>query len=284
MGYLHIDNLYKNQKVLMFKEVYALEKVHGTSAHVSFKEGRLHFFAGGEKHEKFVSLFDQPALLAAFQSLDKAYPVTVFGEAYGGKQQGMSKLYGPNLCFIAFDVKVGDYWLSVPVAAQVVESLGLEFVPYEKVPADVEVLNKHRDMPSRVAYRRMVDTGAPGEGIVIRPLEEMRGNDGERIMAKHKTLAFSERASGRDTEVDPAKQLALDTAKAIAAEWVTPMRLQHVLDKLPDAVDMSAVPRVIAAMVEDVTREGAGEAVFDNAAIKAISTATVALYKRKLQP
>lgn len=30
MGYLHISNLYRDQRVLMFKEVFVLEKVHGT--------------------------------------------------------------------------------------------------------------------------------------------------------------------------------------------------------------------------------------------------------------
>ena len=29
MGYQHIDNLYKNQSILMFRECYALEKIHG---------------------------------------------------------------------------------------------------------------------------------------------------------------------------------------------------------------------------------------------------------------
>lgn len=29
MGYMHINNLYKNQEILMFKECFALEKVHG---------------------------------------------------------------------------------------------------------------------------------------------------------------------------------------------------------------------------------------------------------------
>lgn len=33
MGYLHIDNLYKNRDILLFRECWALEKVHGTSAH-----------------------------------------------------------------------------------------------------------------------------------------------------------------------------------------------------------------------------------------------------------
>jgi hypothetical protein len=30
MGYLHIDNLYKSQDILLFKRCYALEKIHGT--------------------------------------------------------------------------------------------------------------------------------------------------------------------------------------------------------------------------------------------------------------
>ena len=37
MAYMHIDNLYKNQEVLLFKECYAMEKIHGTSAHIRSK-------------------------------------------------------------------------------------------------------------------------------------------------------------------------------------------------------------------------------------------------------
>ena len=56
MGYLHIDNLYKNQDILMFKECYAMEKIHGTSAHVSFKavpdqQATVGFFSG-EQYDK----------------------------------------------------------------------------------------------------------------------------------------------------------------------------------------------------------------------------------------
>ena len=40
MGYLHIDNLYKNQTVLAFRRCFALEKVHGTSAHIAWRDGK----------------------------------------------------------------------------------------------------------------------------------------------------------------------------------------------------------------------------------------------------
>jgi len=49
MSYLHIQNLYRCPQFLhQHEEVYALEKIHGTSASVSWRESRLHFFSGGE--------------------------------------------------------------------------------------------------------------------------------------------------------------------------------------------------------------------------------------------
>ena len=52
MGYLHISNLYRPeaQILLNFKRLYALEKVHGTSAHVAWRDGKVHYHAGGESH------------------------------------------------------------------------------------------------------------------------------------------------------------------------------------------------------------------------------------------
>ena len=107
MGYLHIDNLYKDQTVILYKEVYALEKIHGTSAHVAYKDGEIRFFSGGAKHEQFVALFDKEALVKAFQELGLQC-VVIYGEAYGGKMQAMGKAYGSKLKFVAFDVKIWD--------------------------------------------------------------------------------------------------------------------------------------------------------------------------------
>ena len=54
MGYMHIDNLYKDQRVLQFKECYCMEKIHGSSAHVSFDkiDGKniINYYAGGVPH------------------------------------------------------------------------------------------------------------------------------------------------------------------------------------------------------------------------------------------
>lgn len=301
MGYAHIDNLYKNQNILMFRECWAMEKVHGTSAHLSFKripgkaeEGKLGmdsaelgFFAGGASHMQFIELFDAEDLKKRFLELGPE-DMTVYGEAYGGKMQGMRGTYGDKLMFIAFDVKIGDRFLNVDSADMLVQKLGLEFVPYRRISTDLAALDAERDLPSRVAVRRGITEPKISEGVVLRPIVELVFPTGlGRIVAKHKRPEFSERASKKDTVVDPGKLEVLQKADAIATEWVTPMRLEHVLDKLQGTlqreIQSEDTRTVIDAMVEDVTREAKDEIVASREAIKAISTATGKLFHAKLR-
>lgn len=281
MGYLHINNLYKDQRIFLFRECYALEKVHGTSAHIMWKAetGSLTFFSGGASHDLFTKLFDTAALSAGFAALGHA-EVLVYGEAHGGSQQGMKSTYGDALRFIVFDVLIGESWLSVPDMEQVAIGLGLEVVPYRKVLADLGVLNAERDQPSEVAVRRGCGE-KPREGVVLRPLVELHTNNGERVIAKHKGEAFEERKTPQKV-VDSTKLAVLADANAIAEEWVTPMRLAHVLDKMSDA-GIEQTRDVIVAMVEDVRREAKGEIVESREAMSAIGRRTAQLFKARLQ-
>lgn len=296
MGYLHINNLYKDQKILQFKRCYALEKVHGTSAHIAWdaekaqtetgKYAGLTFYGGGEPNERFASLFDPEALRAGFQAMGHA-KVTVYGEAYGGRQQKMGETYGPELRFIVFDVMVGETWLNVPNMAQVAERLGLEVVPWEETSTDLDVLNALRDKPSEVAVRRGMGDNKQREGIVLRPLEEMTASNGARIIVKHKIDKFGERNTPQSVHnVDPNKLVVLAKANEIANEWVTEERLTHVLDHLtvngkrPEIQDTG---KVLAAMVEDVYREAKGEIVESKEAAAAINRRTAQMFKQRLQ-
>lgn len=288
MGYLHIDNLYKSQQILAFRTCYALEKIHGTSAHVSWREADLHFHSGGESYGRFVDVFDAASLRARLQERfttdDKVF---VYGEAYGGKQQGMSKTYGSSLKFVAFDVKVNEAWLAVPQAAELVSHLGLEFVDYSEVSTDVTVLDAERDKPSTQAVRNGISEPQIREGVVLRPPFEVILNNGQRVMAKHKRAEFAER--GRpNVDLDPTKREMAEGADAIALEWVTPMRLGHVIDAMLSAraskdVDMKDIPLVISGMIEDVTREAAGEINDNQAARKAIGRRAAVLFKQRIQ-
>ena len=85
MGYLKIPNLYAEQEILLFKECFALEKIHGSSSQISYSGDKLCFHAGGINHQRFVALFDQPTLLQNFKNIFGAEKVIVYGEVYGGK-------------------------------------------------------------------------------------------------------------------------------------------------------------------------------------------------------
>lgn len=279
MSYLHIQNLYKSQEILLFRECYAMEKIHGTSAHVAWKEGALRFFSGSCKQEDFKALFDKNELASRFSAISQA-EVVVFGEAYGGRLQGMSKTYGPSLRFVAFEVKIGELWLDVPNAEGVVKSLGLDFVPYRKVSTDIAVLDAERDRLSEQAVKLGMGE-RPREGIVLRPLIEVRLNNGERIIAKHKNEAFGETLHHRKVETDQTKLAILKNAAAIADEWATPMRLTHVLDAFGGQADVQQTGNVIRAMIADIERESAGEVEWSREAKSAIGKRTAQMVKER---
>lgn len=277
MSYLHIKNLSKFPVILLFKECYALEKIHGTSAHVSFNpaDNSIRYFGGNEPHAKFVALFNEEKLLATFKDmhLPMEKRITVFGEAYGGSQQGMSHTYGKDLKFIAFDVKIGDCWLDVPAADSIATALRLEFVQYHKVKTDLNILDALRDAPSMQAVRNgiskittineqgdiRIDNPRPKEGIVLHPLKEMTLNNGQRVIAKYKGAAFAETKTPREVEIDPEKLVKMEEAEAIADEWVTHNRLANVLSHLGCEHSKKSIPLVLEAMLEDVLRESEDE-------------------------
>lgn len=276
MSYLHIENLYANKDILMFKECYAMEKIHGSSAHISLKENQINFSAGGESHERFVKLF--PEDLKEKMGL-YAYDVVIYGEVYGSKCQGMKDTYGNDLKFVVFDIQIAGVWLPVPEAESMAKNLGLEFVFYEKVSTDLEALDAQRDLDSVQAYRNGMGMGKKREGVVLRPLIEVIKADGNRVICKHKRDDFRETATPRKVGA-PLEVLA--EANAIAVEWVTTTRLQHVLDKMPSH-NISNLGKIIAAMTEDVMREGKNEIVDSKEARKAISKRTVELYKEYIK-
>jgi hypothetical protein len=280
MGYMHIENLYKNRVILLFKECYALEKIHGTSAHISWNGEKVLYFSGGEKQENFIKLFNDNELTESFKALGKEN-VVIFGEAYGGKCQGMSETYGKELRFIAFEVKIGDVWLCVPDAEQVALSLGLEFVSYSKINTDQYSLDTELNMPSAQALRNGIEGNHKREGIVLRPLIELRKNNGERIIAKYKHDDFRETAHTRPMDQDKLK--VLSEAKEIADEWVTEMRLTHVLDLFKKPYDIEITGNVIKAMIEDVTREAQGEIVDSKDVRAAIGKRTAQMFKARIK-
>lgn len=280
---VRIENLYRphGQRILADLECYALEKIHGTPAHVAWDGQRVRLQSGGESHASFAKLFDAPALAARFAAEFGARAVVVYGEAHGGHRQGQAWRYGHDLRFVAFDATVEGRWLNVPDAEALADRLGLDFVHYARVPTDLASLDAERDAPSVQARRNGVPGDSPREGVILRPIVE-REHAGERVIAKHKGDDDRETASPRPV-VDPSKLVVLERAEEIAAEWVTERRMDHVLQHLTlDAPTMRDAVRVMDEMVADIVREGGGEWVDTPEARAAIRAATSKMLKRRV--
>jgi len=297
MGYKKIPNLYRpasSQAVIGREAVWAMEKIHGTSAHVGFSiaEG-LRLFAGGIKHVTFEQMIDARIGLDVIDHNFRHYmennvdEVIVYGEAYGGKCQAMSNTYG-DLNFVAFEVKVDGKWLTVPKAEKWARKLGFDFVHYEKGPATVEWLDAQRDAQSVQAVKNGCGEGKVREGIVVRTLDDEVDRFGERIIAKHKCDKFSETRTPR--EIDPEQQKVWSDARETAEEWVTEMRLEHVLDKmiankwLEHPLEPRNTPKVIGEMIKDVRIEsGVGgsdpEIEWSKPIQKAVGSRTARVFK-----
>jgi hypothetical protein len=308
MGYLHINNLYKDDRIFQFGECYALEKIHGTSAHVTLKlvDGmpEVHYMSGGETYERFKALFHEGEIYTGVMNFIHSMnldlnDITFFGEAYGGKQQGMSATYGKDLKFIVFDVQKDGKWLNVPIAEQAAKSVGFEFVDYTRISTKLTDIDAERAKPSTQAIRNGIIEPKEREGIVLRPLEEAFDRRGNRIITKHKNDSFKETKTQR--EVDPERLKVLADANQIADEWVTESRLDHVMDKVKglkqDAenelgngclvkdllkLEIEDTGIIVKAMVEDVRREATGEILESKEAMKAIGAAAARMFKKRL--
>ncbi len=278
--FAHIDNLYKNQDIMLFRRCYALEKVHGENAWIKLKRGSpMELYAGSASLVTFSALFDLPKLQAGLESLG-CEEATIFGEVFGGAVQHMSKVYGLTMDFVGYDIQIDNLWLAVPQMDELLRQFGVPVIPYVEINTDMAEIDFWRDAPSVVADHAGMGRDKPREGVVLRPLIELTKNNGERVIAKHKTKEHSERKTVQ-TVGDPTKLKVLADAQAIADEWVTPMRLVHVLQKLPPAITLKDAVQIIKAMQEDVTREAAGEIVVTKEALTAIGKRAIELFKAR---
>ena len=297
MGYRKITNLSETHPVLLFKEIYCLEKIHGTSAHISFKkaEGKwsIEVMPGGIKITSFMHMLNKRYSLDTdvLQAVIKHYENTgvdeliVYGEGYGGSCQKMSSTYG-DLNFIAFEVcKIVDgreFWYGVEDAARLLEIIKLPFVYFDKGPSTIEWITSQRDRPSEQAKRNGQGENKESEGVVIRGPVELFDNYGGRMMAKFRKLKFGET---NETEEKAALSTeAVNDANSVADKFVVENRLDHVLSKLAVAIPEITIKHtgtVIKAMVADIFTEEGKTLEWSDAVERAITKKTSEMFRAR---
>lgn len=130
------------------------------------------------------ALFDPEEINKTFyKNRDSTDIITLYGEGYGPKIQSGGK-YREDNSFVLFDVKIGTWWLGRKNVEDIAQKLGIDVVP---IIGEGNLL----EMVDFARYGFKSEWGHfIAEGIVARPLVELKDRAGERIITKIKHSDF----------------------------------------------------------------------------------------------
>lgn len=164
------------------------EKIDGTNIRVTWDGAAVTF--GGKTDNaqipaKLVTVLQEmfkPELL--LRVLGEKGGVTLYGEGYGsGIQTGGN--YRPDQSLILFDIAVGGvFWERLKVQ-DTAKALGILFVPV----LGTETLAGWLDI-ARNGFKSNLNLHAQAEGVVLRPVVELRTRLGARVITKLKHKDF----------------------------------------------------------------------------------------------
>jgi hypothetical protein len=112
-------------------------------------------------------------------------PLCLYGEGYGARiQKGGGNYIPKGVSFILFDVWIKEWWLKREDVEEVATKLGIDVVPIKIYGTIHEAINLVRD-----GYKSQWGDFL-AEGLVGKPVIELKNRKGERILTKLKTKDF----------------------------------------------------------------------------------------------
>ena len=179
-------------KYLRFNDWQFTEKIDGTNISVEWDGHAVSFHGRTEKAQipkHLLEYLEKTFLTTEAEELfEQTYGdknVILYGEGYGAKIQNGGN-YRSDVSFILFDVLIGDNWQEREWVEKTAKMFGIDVVPVVFVGTleeGIDYVMEHH--PSTIGTAMM-------EGIVGRPMVEMRDRLGKRIIVKIKWEDFKE--------------------------------------------------------------------------------------------
>lgn len=172
------------------------EKIDGTNIRV-YWDGHTVTFGGrtdnaqipAELVTKLNELFGGETNAQIFEQMFGEKEVILFGEGYGRKIQKIGSAYIPDgVDFILFDVLIGDNYQAREWVEKTAQAFGIKVVPIVgsgPLMKAVQYVTENHD--SQIA-----DGRCKIEGIVCRPMVELRDRCGNRVIVKIKWEDFKD--------------------------------------------------------------------------------------------
>ena len=189
-----IFGTYQNEtvKYLRFNDWQFTEKIDGTNISVEWDGHAVSFHGRTERAQipkHLLEYLEKTFLTTEAEELfEQTYGdknVILYGEGYGAKIQNGGN-YRSDVSFILFDVLIGDNWQEREWVEKTAKMFGIDVVPVVFIGSleeGIDYVMEHH--PSTIGTAMM-------EGIVGRPMVEMRDRLGKRIIVKIKWEDFKE--------------------------------------------------------------------------------------------
>lgn len=188
-----IEGAFRNDavKYLANNDWYFTEKIDGTNIRIHWDGHRVEFAGRTDRAQIPKSLMNY--LTNTFGSMEAEEmfeqkfgetDVILFGEGYGpGIQKGGA--YRDDVSFILFDVLIGDTWLKRDSVEDIANAFGIDVVPIIFVGNIKKAVDFVKTKPKSTFGT------ADMEGVVGRPVIEMKDRLGKRVIVKIKVRDFA---------------------------------------------------------------------------------------------
>lgn len=187
------EGIYRNETVKFLKDIdwEFTEKIDGTNIRVVWDGHKVSYYGRTDKAQipsqlmnRLIELFGGDVNEEMFEQKFGEKNVILIGEGYGAKIQNGSS-YREDSDFILFDVLINDNYLSRENVKSIANYFNIDVVPTIMVGKLEDGINWVKTKP-----KSKIGT-ANSEGLVARPLVELKDRTGNRIILKIKVRDFS---------------------------------------------------------------------------------------------
>ena len=186
------EELYRDETVEYLKDNdwEFTEKIDGTNIRIYWDGHTVSFYGRTSKSqmppkllEKLNELFGGSVKEEMFKQKFGEKPVLLFGEGYGGNIQNGGN-YKKDCDFILFDVFIGGNYQSRQTVKEIADYFNIDLVP-------TIMIGKLQDGIDYVKAKPKSTIGtADMEGLVARPIKELKNRCGHRVIVKIKACDF----------------------------------------------------------------------------------------------
>ena len=186
------ENIWRNETVKFLKDIdwEFTEKIDGTNIRIYWDGHKVNYYGRTDKAQipsmlmnKLIELFGGNVNEEMFEQKFGNQPVMLIGEGYGVKIQN-GGLYREDNSFILFDVCINNKYLSRDNVKDIANAFNIEMIPTIFIGSLEKGIEFVKSEPNSTIGK------AKMEGLVARPLKELKDENGNRLIVKIKVCDF----------------------------------------------------------------------------------------------